>query len=142
MKIIIAAAFVLLTVPSADAQTQAFKRSWWFKLAMACSAVADGYDGVSTAYVIGRENGRIEAGLDPQLEEGNDLAREAVRSPWRLVAFKSAGAVPFHIAMGRLYDGRGVEKPKLATGLLFANCAAKGYIGARNESLLRRAQGR
>jgi hypothetical protein len=112
-------ALVLCATP-ADAGFLKWPRS--VRIGLICSVGADAYDAVSTAYFIGRNNGLVE---------GNPLLRDAARSPWKLTATKIALAIPINYA-GLYWAER---KPWLGHLLLYGNCAAKTFIGARNERL-------
>ncbi len=117
------ALFVLVFVPqTADAQW--LKHPRWVRVGLICSISADAYDAVSTAYFVGRDNGLVE---------GNPILAPIVRSPWKLTAAKVGGGVAVNYAGLYVAD----KKPWLGKLILFGNCGAKLFIGARNERLQR-----
>lgn len=115
-----------------------FKHPAKIRWGLVCSATADAYDAVTTAWILGREDARTQLGYRALLGEGNPLMQFMTRTPGRIIAVKSAASVGYNFASLRVAR----DKPVAGAIMLFANCAAKAFIGARNERLLRRVQGR
>ena len=114
---------LLAVVAPAAAQEQGWQK-WVLHVGVGCSLAGDFYDGVSTAYALGKDTGLVEA---------NPLLREAARSPWKLTAAKAAGAAAVNVPAIYWHS----KYPLVSGLLLYGNCAVKLWVGSRNERLVR-----